>query len=108
MDLIIRQGRLLDGEGLWDVGIRAGRIEGVASHIDVAASEELDAAGRLVTPSYVNGHVHLDKCNLGDVMRPNRTNSFQESLRNYMGAQTWVHGSRHCGTGQSGHRGGHT
>jgi cytosine deaminase len=86
MDLIIRQGRLLDREGRWDVGIRAGRIEGVARHIDGAEAEELDAAGRLVTPSYVNGHVHLDKCNLGDVMRPNRTNSFQEALE-----ITWEH-----------------
>src|ERR1700733_3000193 len=86
MDLIIRQSRLLDREGLWDVGIRAGRIEGIASHINAAASEELDAAGRLVTPIYVNGHVHLDKCNLGDVMRPNRTNSFQEALE-----ITWEH-----------------
>jgi cytosine/creatinine deaminase len=86
MDLIIRQARLLDRELLCDVGVRAGRIETIADHIDVAAAEELDAAGRLVTPTYVNGHVHLDKCNLGDVMRPNRTNSFQECLE-----ITWEH-----------------
>ena len=28
----------------------------------------------------MNGHVHLDKCNLGDVMRPNLTHCFSESL----------------------------
>jgi cytosine/creatinine deaminase len=86
MDLIIRQGRLLDRAGLWDVGISGGRIEAVAEHISASTPQQLDAAGRLVTPTYVNGHVHLDKCNLGDVMRPNRTNSFQECLE-----ITWEH-----------------
>ena len=86
MDLIIRQGRLLDRPGLWDIGVRAGRIESIAGHIDVLAGTEIDATGRLVAPSYVNGHVHLDKSNLGDVMRPNRTNSFQECLE-----ITWEH-----------------
>jgi cytosine deaminase len=86
MDLIIRQARLLDRELLCDIGIRGGRIETIADRVDTEAAEELDAAGRLVTPTYVNGHVHLDKCNLGDVMRPNRTNSFQESLE-----ITWEH-----------------
>jgi cytosine deaminase len=86
MDLIIREGRLLDRQGLWDVGVRAGRVESVAGRIDTVAPHEINAAGRLVTPSYVNGHVHLDKCNLGDVMRPNRTNSFQECLE-----ITWEH-----------------
>ena len=86
MDLIIRQGRLLDRPDLCDIGIRAGHIACVESHIDAGGAEELEAAGRLVAPSYVNGHVHLDKCNLGDVMRPNRTNSFQECLE-----ITWEH-----------------
>ena len=86
MDLIVRQGRLVDRSGLWDIGIRGSRIERIAERIDAAAAEEIDAEGRLVTPTYVNGHVHLDKCNLGDIMRPNRTNSFQECLE-----ITWEH-----------------
>jgi cytosine/creatinine deaminase len=86
MDLIVRQGRLIDRSGLWDIGIRGSWIERIAERIDAAAAEEIDAEGRLVTPTYVNGHVHLDKCNLGDIMRPNRTNSFQECLE-----ITWEH-----------------
>ena len=86
MNLIIRQGRLLDRSGLWDIGVRGERIESVAGRINAAGAREIDAAGRLVAPTYVNGHVHLDKCNLGDVMRPNRTNSFQECLE-----ITWEH-----------------
>lgn len=86
MDLIIRQGRLLDRSGLVDVGTRGGLIEAIAERIDTTAAREIDAAGRLIAPTYVNGHVHLDKCNLGDIMRPNRTNSFQECLE-----ITWEH-----------------
>lgn len=77
---------MLDRPGLWDVGISGRRIECIAERVKGDAAQEIDAAGRLLAPTYVNGHVHLDKCNLGDVMRPNRTNSFQECLE-----ITWEH-----------------
>jgi cytosine deaminase len=86
MDLIIRGGYLPNRPGLWDVGIRGERIEAVVERIEGSAPMEIQAAGRLVTPTYVNGHVHLDKCHLGDVMRPNRSNTFQECLE-----ITWEH-----------------
>ena len=86
MDLIIRNAGLLDRQGTWDVGIQGDRIAAVEQRIAEQGDEEFDAAGRLVAPTYVNGHTHLDKCNLGDVMRPNETYSFQECL-----AITWEH-----------------
>ncbi len=85
-DLIVRQARLGGRDGLWDLDIRAGRITAIESTIASRAGRGIDAEGQLVAPTYVNGHVHLDKCNLGDVMRPNRTNSFQECLE-----ITWEH-----------------
>jgi cytosine/creatinine deaminase len=86
MDMIVRRGRLLDRAGLWDVGVRGDTIAAVAPSIGVTATREVDARGNLIAPPYVNAHVHLDKCNLGDVMRPNKTNSFQECLE-----ITWEH-----------------
>ena len=86
VDLIIRNAGLLDRQGSWDVGIQDDRIAAVEQHIAEQGDEEFDAAGRLVAPTYVNGHTHLDKCHLGDVMRPNETYSFQECL-----AITWEH-----------------
>ena len=86
MDLLIRRCRLLDREGEWDIGIRSGRIAAIERAIEGEATRSLDADGDLVAPTYVNGHVHLDKCHLGDVMRPNLTHSFSESL-----AITWDH-----------------
>ncbi len=86
MDVIVRRGRLLDREGLWDIGLRGHTIATVAPSIEAKATIEIDARGNLVAPTYVDAHVHLDKCNLGDVMRLIKTNSFQECLE-----ITWEH-----------------
>lgn len=86
MDLIIRNAKLLDQDGTWDIGIDKGLITALQKTIADKGTEEIDAAGRLAAPTYVNGHVHHDKSNLGDVMRPNETNSFQECLE-----ITWEH-----------------
>ncbi len=85
-DLIVRGARLRGRQSTWDVGVAGGLISAIEERLDALAEEEVDAAGRLLAPTYVNGHVHLDKSNLGDVMRPNLTNSFQECL-----AITWEH-----------------
>jgi len=86
MDLVIRGARLLGRHGSWDIGVQGDRIAAVAERIDDKGVQEIQADGRLVAPTYVNGHVHLDKCNLGDIMRPNQTYSFQECLE-----ITWEH-----------------
>lgn len=86
VDLLIRRSRLLDREGEWDIGIAGDCIESIESTVASEAAKVIDVGGALVAPTYVNGHVHLDKCNLGDVMRPNLTHSFSESLE-----ITWNH-----------------
>ena len=86
MDLIVRNARLLDRDGAWEIAVEDGRIAAIDRGIEASAETEIDAGGNLAAPTYVNGHVHLDKCNLGDVMRPNLTNSFQECLE-----ITWEH-----------------
>ena len=57
-DLILRGARL-DGE-LVDVAVTGGRIERVAPGIDGSATREVDAEGRLLSPPFVESHVHLD------------------------------------------------
>lgn len=86
MSLIIRNARLLDEDGTWDVSMDDGLVTAIERSMAADGADEIDAGGRLVAPTYVNGHVHHDKSNLGDVMRPNRTNSFQECLE-----ITWEH-----------------
>lgn len=80
MELIVRGARLFEWPGKWDIGVEGNRIRVVAERISAKGDREIEAEGRLVDPSYVKGHVHLDKCNLGDIMHPNRTWSFRECL----------------------------
>ena len=62
-DLVLRGGRVVDGSGapgfLADVGIRDGLIAAVGPGL-AAGAEEIDAAGRLITPGFVDIHTHYD------------------------------------------------
>lgn len=60
MDLIIRRAAILGSPQPADIGIRGGRIVRIAATIPERAAEEVDAADRLVTPSLVEPHIHLD------------------------------------------------
>ena len=57
-DLILRGARL--GGDLVDVAVAGGRIERVAPGIEGSATREVDAEGRLLSPPFVESHVHLD------------------------------------------------
>ncbi len=64
MDLIIRNGRIVDGTGLpayqGDLGIADGRIVHVGGRIAATAAREIDAAGRVVAPGFIDPHTHFD------------------------------------------------
>ena len=60
MRLVLRGGRLLDGagdRGVHDLYVRDGVIEGL--DLGGAVDQEVDAEGRLVTPAFLDLHVHL-------------------------------------------------
>ena len=63
-DIIIRGGTVVDGTGAArftaDVAVQDGRIVEIAPVIDAGAREEIDAAGRLVTPGFIDIHTHYD------------------------------------------------
>ena len=63
-DIIIRGGTIVDGTGveryIADVAVEDGRIVEVAPTIVAEAREEIDAAGRLVTPGFIDIHTHYD------------------------------------------------
>lgn len=80
MDLIVRRARRRGAAALCDIGVQDGRIAAVEPSLGGRAAREIDAAGRLVTPPLVNPHLHLDKARLGDVMRPNRSQTLQEAI----------------------------
>lgn len=90
MDLIIRNASLRGQPGAWDIGVTGGRITVVAEKLAEQGAQELDAGGNLVMPTYVNGHIHLDKCFLQEKMRPNKDYTFGECLE-----LTWEHKARY-------------
>lgn len=60
-DMILRAGYLLDREGPADIAIRDGTIAAVGKNLPGTASTVLDVEGKLVSPSFVDSHMHLDK-----------------------------------------------
>lgn len=68
-DLIIRSGKIVDGTGaaarIADVAVADGKIAAIGDiandgKIDASADREIDAAGLLVTPGWVDIHTHYD------------------------------------------------
>ena len=63
LDCVIRGGTLADGTGgalrEADVAIAGGRIVAVGK-VDDRGAEEIDAAGLLVTPGFVDVHTHYE------------------------------------------------
>jgi len=67
-DLIIRNGRIVDGSGnpwyVADVGIRAGRIAAIGRLCSgdgaCPAKRTLDAAGLVVAPGFIDVHTHVE------------------------------------------------
>ena len=63
LDLLIKNGTVIDGSGLpryrADVGISHGRIVEMG-RISTAASQTIDAEGKVVSPGFIDGHTHMD------------------------------------------------
>ena len=63
-DLIIRNGHVVDGSGgksgILDVAVKDGLIQAVGENLPDTASNEIDAAGLIVTPGFVDVHTHYD------------------------------------------------
>jgi cytosine deaminase len=61
LDLVLRNARIAGrGAAPFDIGVADGRIAEIAENIVTEVPHE-DANGRLVTPGFVETHIHLDK-----------------------------------------------
>lgn len=64
LDILIKNGMVLDGAGnepfRADVGILDGKIVQIAPGISLDAKEVIDAAGKYVTPGFIDIHRHAD------------------------------------------------
>ncbi len=60
-DILIRHARLHRQPGLVDIGIKDGQFVHISTELgDGRSQRELDVEGRLVTPPFIDAHVHLD------------------------------------------------
>src|SRR5204863_4551286 len=61
-DLVIRNGRIVDGTGspwyLGDVAVRGDTIVRIAPRIDPQGARVIDAAGKVVAPGFIDIHTH--------------------------------------------------
>jgi cytosine deaminase len=80
MDVVIRNARVRGQAELVDIGLVGERITAVEPGLAANGARELDAAGRLVSPGFVNLHTHTDKSLLGEVMRPNVSGTLPEAI----------------------------
>ena len=61
-DLVIRNGRIVDGSGspwyLGDIAVRNDTIVRIAPRIEAPATRTIDAAGKVVAPGFIDIHTH--------------------------------------------------
>src|SRR5258708_30000027 len=87
MDLVLRNARLAGAASgpLVDIAVAAGRIAAIGPDLG-ASGEDLDLAGRLVSPGLVETHLHLDKSCILDRCRAEE-GTLEEAVREVAAAK---------------------
>ncbi|MBB1285497.1 D-aminoacylase [Flavisolibacter sp. BT320] len=93
-DVLIRDGRILDGTGnSWfrgDVAVKDGKILKIGNLQNMPAAKTIDAKGRIVAPGFIDVHTHIE----GDEVKNPTADNFI-----YDGVTTVVTGN--CGSSQT-------
>lgn len=84
-DLLIRNGRMLDGTGAparrADLGIRGSKIADVGSLEGSAADKTIDATGRYVAPGFIDIHTHSD---IGILVEPRAESAVRQGVTTHV------------------------
>ncbi len=81
-DIILRQGRLLRSDLIEtvDIAIQDGKIAAIAPQIEGTADLELDAHSQLISPPFVESHIHLDSALTAGNPRWNQSGTLFEGI----------------------------
>ncbi|MGB3613055.1 MAG: cytosine deaminase [Elainellaceae cyanobacterium] len=82
-DLLLRHCRLIQRSGLRvdvDIAIQDGTILAIGPQLDFEARRELNVRGRLVSPPFVDSHVHLDSAKTLGEPRLNKSGTLFEGI----------------------------
>lgn len=79
-DLILRGANLPDGREGVDILVKDGLVQAVGQQIEATGREELDVAGRLVAPPFVDCHFHMDATLSLGLPRLNRSGTLLEGI----------------------------
>ena len=80
LDMLVRNATLPDGRKGLDIAIQNGKIVEVAQSIQTQAKQEIDAQGFLVSPPFVDSHLHLDSALSLGQPRMNQSGTLLEGI----------------------------
>src|SRR5687768_11824549 len=79
-DLIIKSANLPDGRANIDIACAGGKISAVEPNITAEAARTIDAAGKLVSPPFVDCHFHMDATLSLGLPRLNQSGTLLEGI----------------------------
>ncbi|MBN2053465.1 amidohydrolase family protein [bacterium] len=80
MDVLVRNGNIV-GRGVADIAIDGGTITAVGRlSAPGPATEVIEAEGKLITPTFVDPHVHLDKALISEILPENKSGTLAEAI----------------------------
>jgi cytosine/creatinine deaminase len=80
IDLLVKNANLPDGRTGVDIACRNGVIEAVETEILADAPQTIDAAGKLVSPPFVDSHFHMDATLSLGLPRMNQSGTLLEGI----------------------------
>lgn len=80
MDLIIRNAKLRNQDKTFDIGISDGKFKIIKEKIKDEARNEINALGNLVSPPFIESHVHLDSALTAGKPRFNKSGTLLEGI----------------------------
>lgn len=79
--ILIKNAKLRDSETLVDILVENGKFGEIKPTLPSTADEIIDAKGHLVTPTFINPHLHIDKAYTALCGRLSRQETLEESIK---------------------------